>query len=97
MKINLFENGAKRNVRRPKGKEFHIRFTRKTVKHGGSSLMVWSCFLWEGVGQLHLIDGIMDRFVYKDILEMVMLPYAKHNMPLLWKFQQGNDPIHPDS
>jgi len=36
----------------------------------------------------------MDRFVYKDILETVMLPYAEDDMPLLWKFQQDNDPKH---
>lgn len=28
-KINLFGNDAERNVRRPKGKEFHVRFTKK--------------------------------------------------------------------
>lgn len=93
-KINLFGNDCQRNVRRPKGKRFHIRFTKKTVKHGGGNIMVWGCFSWQGVGPIHLIDGIMDRHVYKNILQTVMLPYADDNMPLLWKFQQDNDPKH---
>lgn len=28
-KINLFGNDTKRNVRRPEGKEFYVRFTKK--------------------------------------------------------------------
>ena len=93
-KINLFGNDAERSVRRPKGKEFHIMFTKKTVKHGGGNVMVWGCFSWYGVGPIHLIDNKMDRYVYKNLLETVMLPYAEENMPLLWKFQQDNDPKH---
>lgn len=44
--------------------------------------MVWGCFSWYGVGPIHRIHGIMDRFVYKDLLETMMLPYAEDNMPL---------------
>ena len=36
----------------------------------------------------------MDRFVYRDILEEKMVPHADNNMPLLWTFQQDNDPRH---
>ena len=36
----------------------------------------------------------MDQHVYVDILENVMLPYAEEEMPLLWVFQQDNDPKH---
>ena len=93
-KICLFGNDAERHVRRPKGKEFHVRFTKKTVKHGGGNIMVWGCFSWQGVGPIYQIDGIMDRFVYKNLLKTTMLPYAEENMPLLWTFQQDNDPKH---
>ena len=34
----------------------------------------------------------MDQHVYDDILENVVLPYAEEEMPLLWVFQQDNDP-----
>jgi len=40
------------------------------------------------------IEGVMDRFVYKDILDKQMLPYTKDNMPHGWIFQQDRDPKH---
>ena len=36
----------------------------------------------------------MDQYMYKEILENVMLLYAEKNLPLVWKFQQDNDPKH---
>lgn len=56
--------------------------------------MVWGCFSGQGLGPLQKIDGIMDRFLYKDILENVMVPYAEWSMPLSWHFQHDNDPKH---
>jgi len=47
-KINLFGNDCERNVRRPNGKEFHPRFTKKAVKHGGGNTM-------NGMGLLLLV------------------------------------------
>lgn len=93
-KINLFSSDSGRNVRRPKGHEFHVRFTKKTVKHGGGNIMVWGCFSWYGVGPIFRIYDTMTRFEYKAILEDIMLPYAEENMPLRWHFQQDNDPKH---
>jgi hypothetical protein len=28
---------------------------------------------WEGVGNLHLIEGVMDKYVYREILEMDLI------------------------
>ena len=36
----------------------------------------------------------MDRFMYRDILQKVMLFYAEDEMPLQWRFQQHNDLKH---
>jgi len=93
-KINLFGNDSRRYVRRPKGKELDVRYTKKTVKHGGGCIMVWGCFSWAGVGPIHRISDTITRFNYKDILAGTMLPYAEENMPLRWVFQQDNDPKH---
>lgn len=93
-KICQFGNDYCRNVRRPKGKEFDPRYTKKTVKHGDGNIMVWGCFSWYGVGPIFLISDIMRAADYKDILENIMLPYAEENMPLRWVFQHDNDPKH---
>ena len=86
--------GSRSYVRRPPNLEYNPRFTSKTIKHGGSSVMVWACFSYYGVGPIYWIKTIMDQHVYVDILENVMLPYAEEKMPLLWVFQQDNDPKH---
>lgn len=86
--------GSRQYVRRLKNKEYDPRYTTKTVKHGGSSVMVWACFSYYGVGPIHWIQNIMDATQYVHILQNVMLPYAEYEMPLKWTFQQDNDPKH---
>uniref|UniRef100_A0A0K8TZE2 Transposable element Tcb1 transposase n=1 Tax=Bactrocera latifrons TaxID=174628 RepID=A0A0K8TZE2_BACLA len=94
-KVELFGSTGSRNfVRRPPNSEYNPRFTAKTVKHGGAKIMVWGCFSYSGVGPIHLIEGIMDQRAYVKILDEVMLPYASWNMPLIWVYQQDNDPKH---
>lgn len=93
-KFNIIGSDGMCYVRRPEGKRLEARYCKKTVKHGGGNIMVWGCFSGAGVGPLHRIVGIMDRFMYKDILQRIMLPYAEYNMPLRWVFQQDNDPKH---
>jgi hypothetical protein len=65
-----------------------------TVKHD-AKIQVWGCFAAHGVGNLYLVDGILERYQYQYILENEMLPSAD----LLfgredWYFQQDNDPKH---
>lgn len=93
-KMNLFGSDGRHYVRRPPNQAFSPRFTRVTMKHGGGSIMVWGCFSWYGVGPIHWIKDIMDQHVYVDILQNIMLPYVDENMPLIWTFQQDNDPKH---
>ena len=76
---------------RPKNTRFNTKYTKKSVKHG-TSAMVWGCFSALGTGPIHTTNGIMERFVYKDIMEDVLLSHAEWVMPLKWIFQQDNDP-----
>lgn len=93
-KFNLKGSDGMKTVRRPPNERFNPRFCKTTYKHGLGSIMVWGCFSGQGIGPIHKIDGIMDRFQYKDIMEQVMLPYAEDEMPLRWIFQHDNDPKH---
>ena len=58
-------------------------------------VMVWGCLCANGVGNLYQINGIMNRFIYKNILSSQMIPSAQKlfgNNP--WIFQHDNSKIH---
>lgn len=93
-KINMFGSDGRTYVHRPPTQEFASRYTKKTVKHGGGNIIVWGCMSYYGVGPLYWIKETMTQHEYVDILENIMLPYASENMPLIWTFQQDNDPKH---
>lgn len=93
-KFNIIGSDGMQTVRRPTGNRLDCRYCHKTVKHGGGNIMVWGCFSYNGVGPLHLIEGIMNAQGYKTILNDIMLPHAEEKMPLRWTFQQDNDPKH---
>lgn len=93
-KIRLFESDGKVYVWRHVGEAFKDCNVVPTVKHGGGGVMVWGCMASSGVGNLHFIDGIMDRFMYKDILEKSMIPSAKKLLGKSYIFQHDNDPKH---
>ena len=83
-------------LRRPKCKRIIPSYTRAAFKQGGvKGVMVCGCFSGiSGFGPLFQINGIIDRFVYRDILEKQMAPFADDNMALRWQFQEDNDPKH---
>ena len=93
-KFMLIGSDGIRYVRRPKGHRNDPKYQLPTVKHGGRNFMVWGCFNRGWVGPIHLIDGKMDKNIYKDIIKDVMLPHTKDKMPLGWIFQQNYDPKH---
>ena len=93
-KYLLFGNDGTKYVRRPDGERFNPKYLLPTVKHGGGNVMVWGCFSRDGVGPIHLIEGIMNGEMYKNIIANIMLPHAKKVMPRGWIFQQDNDPKH---
>uniref|UniRef100_A0A8C8K4I5 Tc1-like transposase DDE domain-containing protein n=1 Tax=Oncorhynchus tshawytscha TaxID=74940 RepID=A0A8C8K4I5_ONCTS len=94
-KIKLFGNNAKRYVWRKSNTAHHPEHTIPTVKHGGGSIMVWTCFSSAGTGKMVKIDGKMDGAKYRTILEENLMESAKDlRLGQRFVFQQDNDPKH---
>jgi hypothetical protein len=84
----LFGSAEIRDVRRPDDERMNVRQNFPTVKHGGSNIKVWGYFSRDGVRLLHRVEGNMDWFMYKDIVQHSRLPFSKPNMPHGWIYQQ---------
>lgn len=94
-KFELFKSKGKVLVWRENGTALKPKNLTPTVKYGGGSVMVWGCMSASGVGKLVFIDGKMDQYVYKNILEENLLASArKLNIEADWIFQHDNDPKH---
>ena len=94
-KFNLFGSDGKVMVWRTPCEEFDSKCKVLTVKHSGSSVMVWGCFIRRGIGKLCVLDRIMDRFYYRDILEQNLLPSIDHfKFGQQYHFMHDNDPKH---
>ena len=63
-------------VWRMDNEKYNIDCMTGTVKHD-RKINVWGCFAATGVGDLYLINGIMDKNQYKQILTHHMIPSAK--------------------
>lgn len=93
-KVNRMGPDGRVFVHRPKNQALNPRYTQKTIKHGGGSIMVWGSFSWHGVGPIVKINAKMDRYQYLDILKNKMEPYAFEHMPVSFIFMHDNDPKH---
>jgi len=93
-KMRLFESDGKVYVWRHPNEDFKEKNVVPTVKHGGGSVMLWGCMSAAGTGRLRFIEGIMDRFLYKEILTSEMLPSAQTLIGRNYIFQRDNDPKH---
>ena len=51
------------------GEGLSDRLVQETLKFGGSSLMLWGCMTWEGVGFATKSDGRMDGDLFLQILK----------------------------
>ncbi len=56
-KINVFVSDGVKRVWRQPGEEYKDKYVLPTVKHGGGSVMVWSCVSAAGTGKLQFIEG----------------------------------------
>lgn len=73
-----------------------VRAVNQTVKHGGGSIMIWSCLSCRGIGSLHNIQGRLNARGYIGILEQDLLSSLQgfgFNLEEVI-FQQDNAPVH---
>jgi len=69
---------------------------KQTVQHGGGNIMVWGCFTWWNIGPLHLVESIMRKGGYLEILQthlpnfVDVCAYPEEEIV----FQQDGDPKH---
>jgi transposase len=95
-KFNLFGSDGRQYVWRRDGEALDPRYTKKTVKYGGGSVMVWGCVTAYGVGRLICIHGTMNKEKYVAILTEGLLDTLANlpkSAPSL-TFQRDNDPKH---
>jgi hypothetical protein len=93
-KVELFRNTGPQFIWREEGKALEEKSLIPTTKHGGGSVMVWSCFSTTGTGELYFIDGRLNAAGYQTILQDAMLPSARKLIRRNFLYQQDNDPKH---
>ena len=95
-KINCFCSDGQYWCWVEKGEGLTERIVRKIVKHGGGSLMIWGCLTAFGPGLFCKIEGIMNQYVYREILETHLNRTLTkfHLNPTRIIFQHDNDPKH---
>jgi hypothetical protein len=90
---------GKPKVLRKQGERYESYHLLKTVKYGGGSLMVWSCFWANGYGPLVFVDGNTNQDLYVDRFSQQFLPWY-YKLPHLkdgeYIFQEDNAPCHTD-
>lgn len=94
-KFNIFGSDGRAKVWRKTNTALDPKNLVSTVKHGGGSVMVWGAVASSGVGRLAFIEGNMDRYQYKSLLEHNLKPSVDNlHLGSGWIFQQDNDPKH---
>lgn len=94
-KFNIFGSDGRSKVWRKANTALDPKNMIPTVKHGGGNVMVWGAMASSGVGDLVFVEGNMDRFQYKNILEdHLKASVDTLNLGNSWIFQQDNDPKH---
>lgn len=94
-KFELAGPKKRRKIWRKPGEALLDKHITKTVKFGGGSIMIWGCFSWHSIGNLHKVDGIMNARQYISILDQNLAESAnKMNIGDQYIFMQDNDPKH---
>jgi hypothetical protein len=95
-KINRFGSDGCHYTYKRIGERLQPKHVKQTVKHGGSSIMIWGCITYDGPGYVTKIDNTMDKVLYQKILEedlaLTMDWYDLNPRKVI--FQHDNDPKH---
>lgn len=73
-------------------KHININFLIPTVKHGGGGVMISTCFVVKGPGQLVVTESTMNSSLYQSALALVYCQQL--NLGRNWIIQQTNDLKH---
>ena len=77
-------------MRRPMGTRFLDKYTSKSMKFGGSSLMVWGAIKEDGTKVLISCPDLLNANGYNNVLKKDLLQiYGRNDI-----FQQDNAPCH---
>ena len=66
----------------------HIRANHPVKVH------VWAGISRQGRTEICIFEGIMDRFLFVDILEKALIPFLERVLPATHRLMQDNDPKH---
>ena len=93
-KFNLFGNDGKNNVKRRIGEKLSAKCTKKTVKFGGRSVMVFGMFSSQGTTPLVRLQTRINAQIYKNIVQDHVVPIIENSGFDRATFMQDNAPCH---
>ena len=93
-KFNLFGNDGKNNVKRRIGERLSAKCTKKTVKFGGGSVMVFGMFSSQGTTPLVRLQTRVNAQIYKNIVQDHVVPIIQNSGFDRATFMQNNAPCH---
>lgn len=93
-KFNLFGSDGKTYVKRRVGEKYDVKCTKKTVKFGGGSVMVFGMISSEGTTPLIRLTTRVNAAIYKNILVKHVVPAIERSGVEEPIFMQDNAPCH---
>ena len=93
-KFNLFGNEGKNNGKRRIGERLSAKCTKKTVKFGGGSVMVFGMFSSQGTTPLVRLQTRVNAQIYKNIVQDHVVPIIQNSGFNRATFMQDNAPCH---
>ena len=89
----LYSKNGNQKVWRTKGTELEENNIQTMIKHG-PKINIWASMSYEGVGSIHLINGIMDSIQYAKILDKYLRNDGIQLCGESFILMQDNDPKH---